>query len=373
MHQEHISLAVDVTSEGEPPREFRIFTKGEVKTRKGAFIFDEQAALDVTAEATEFGNEFPLDYAHSMFSALAPNPAESHKAAGWFKPEIREGELWATSVTWTPDATKYLKNREYRYISPTFEHKDKRVTRLLNVALTNIPASHKLEPLMAHYQGSVDMPEKYREMYRDLPIPIYGTPEMQRALQDLANRPTDAAATATGEIMIKTVALAAGMPAEAAEGEVLSKVTLYREVVSEIGKVTGKDNPREALGTVLAWKEENAKLEAAQAKVAELEGTVRRREVDEKVEEKVRGGFLPPAQRDFAIKLGMHSPEMFEAYLEGLKTKIVNTTSLESAGALPRKPSPGVVVPSAAELAQLHMTEEEYVKTQTKMIESGVL
>jgi hypothetical protein len=121
-----------------------------VKTRKGTFVFDEKAAHHVRNEAEEFGNEFPLDYAHAMFTGFALNPAEAGKAAGWFRPEVRGGELWAASVTWTADATRYLKNREYRYISPTFEHEDKRITRLLNVALTNIPASHNLQPLMAH-------------------------------------------------------------------------------------------------------------------------------------------------------------------------------------------------------------------------------
>jgi hypothetical protein len=143
-------IALDIAGAATPPTEFRIFARGPVKTRKGEFVFDEIAAHRVTSEAADFGNEFPLDYAHAMFSGYAPNPAEAHKAAGWFRPSLRNGELWATAVTWTESARTYLKNREYRYISPTFEHEDRRITRLLNVALTNVPATHGLEPLMAH-------------------------------------------------------------------------------------------------------------------------------------------------------------------------------------------------------------------------------
>src|SRR5262249_10505445 len=70
-------------------------------------------------------------------------------AAGWFVPEVRNGELWATQVRWTPPGASNLKKREYRYISPTFAAPEGRVTRLVSVALTNTPALDNPEPLVA--------------------------------------------------------------------------------------------------------------------------------------------------------------------------------------------------------------------------------
>lgn len=376
MKHDQIALAVKLSGEGEPPSEFRIFTKGEVRTRKGKFLFDDESAAAVTREALDFGNEFPLDYAHSMFSALAPNPAEAHKAAGWFRPEVRDGELWACDVTWTPAATSYLKNREYRYVSPTFEHEDKRIKRLINVALTNVPATHKLKPLMAHSLGDECEAALEQEGLRLLKVQL-GLPAVDPDGPDnttgLPSRATAAAASAEGDNDMKTVALAVGLPSEAAESEVLSRITLHREITAEVQKVTGKDNAREALGTILAWKEETTKLDAAQKRVAELESTVRLREVEEKVEEKIRTGFLEPARRDFAVELGMSNDKMFTAYLDGLTSKIVNREEVAN----PRHRSGSVDldidVPPPAELARLGVTAETYVQTTQLMLKEGSL
>lgn len=147
--------------DGAPPHEFRIFGGGLVTTSKGVFIFDREAGERVMAAAEEWGNEYSLDYGHaSVASGLfgPADPANAHKAAGWFRPELRGYELWARGVSWTPTAARMLANREYRYMSPAFDAESftdskgvsrKRIVRLLNVALTNMPATHGLEPLVA--------------------------------------------------------------------------------------------------------------------------------------------------------------------------------------------------------------------------------
>src|ERR1700686_5124544 len=81
-----------------PPKEFRIFAAGSIETTKGVFLFDEAAAAAVMQKVTEWGNDYPIDYGHSMLDGFSPaDPADKNKAAGWFRPEIRNGELWATN------------------------------------------------------------------------------------------------------------------------------------------------------------------------------------------------------------------------------------------------------------------------------------
>lgn len=134
----------------EPPSEFRIFRAGANSTTKGVLVFDEEAARSVMAAAADWGNDFPLDYGHGMVAFLTPDPAASGAAAGWFRPEVREGELWAAGVRWTERAAGYLRAGEYRYISPTVTVAESgRVLELINVALTNVPATKGLEPLVA--------------------------------------------------------------------------------------------------------------------------------------------------------------------------------------------------------------------------------
>jgi phage I-like protein len=145
------ALPSNVIPHIEPPREFRIFRAGRNSTRKGVFLFDSEAAASVQAKSEAWGVEHTIDYGHAMVAtADAPDPSEAGKAAGWFKLALRNGELWAVDVRWTPAAARAISQGEWRYVSPYFQHdKAGRVLELLNVAITNLPATNHLDPLVA--------------------------------------------------------------------------------------------------------------------------------------------------------------------------------------------------------------------------------
>ena len=86
----------------------------------------------------------PIDYDHLSMEATKPFDGI---AAGWLQGiELRDGgtTLWGL-VEWTPDATRRIENREYRFISPSFMKDyttatgEKVGTKLLAAALTNLP------------------------------------------------------------------------------------------------------------------------------------------------------------------------------------------------------------------------------------------
>jgi phage I-like protein len=88
--------------------------------------------------------ELPIDFDHLSMDPQRPGDGI---AAGWLKQvELRADgdELWG-EVEWTPEAAGFIKNRAYRFISPSFvkdyTHKDgtKIGTTLLAAALTNHP------------------------------------------------------------------------------------------------------------------------------------------------------------------------------------------------------------------------------------------
>jgi phage I-like protein len=137
----------------EPPKEFKIFSAGKVETTKGTFTFDDVAAKSVMAEYAKHGTDLMIDYDHASLADAAIDPALAGKAAGWFDLELRNGELWAVNVRWTPAAEAALRAKEWRYTSPAFALDKGRVTRLLNVAITNLPATRRLDPLMAASAG----------------------------------------------------------------------------------------------------------------------------------------------------------------------------------------------------------------------------
>ena len=144
-------------ADGKLPTEFRLLESGKTKTTKGDILCDASHAAGALTQLAQDGRDLlPIDYDHDMVSMLGSNK----KAAGWFKLAARDGALWATEVTWTPAAAKALSEREYRYFSPALLRDDKGfVTRIINVALTNLPATLNQAALVASENDTMDPEE----------------------------------------------------------------------------------------------------------------------------------------------------------------------------------------------------------------------
>lgn len=292
----HLALFAEGQAERVPPTEFRIFTAGVVSTTKGVFLFDDKAAVAVMTAYQEHGADIPVDYDHMMLDPFAP--MGGGKAAGWLKLEMRSGELWAADVRWTPAGADCLKNAEYRYISPAFYTDDEgRMSRLINVALTNLPATHGLDPLVAANQKTPASGGKEIPAMKSLLIAL-----------GLSENTTEADAV---------VAL----------GRVKEAAALDKNKLSQLLSITGAKDADEAIGIVAGKVEEAKKVGVLSARVAELESGLRRKEVETIVGEKVALGFLTPANRDFAVSLGMDAPKSFDAYLATLTAQVTVDTS----------------------------------------------
>lgn len=135
-----------------PPAEFLLFKQGLNETEHGAFLFDAVAAKSVMAAYKTWGIDLAIDLEHQML-ADAPSPDPGAKdSRGWFKLQLRpDGSLWAVDVRWTADGLQRLTEKRQRYISPAFEAdpKTNRVTKIINVAITSIPATHNTPALVA--------------------------------------------------------------------------------------------------------------------------------------------------------------------------------------------------------------------------------
>jgi len=150
-------LSLALLSGLDPPTEFKLFSKGKNESTKGNFLFDDVAAKSVMSEYEAHGVDLMIDYDHASLSASPVDPANAGKAAAWFNLELRNGELWAVNVRWTEPADGAIRRKEWRYFSPAFTvAKDGRVGSLLNVAVTNIPALHGIEPLVAASKVALD-------------------------------------------------------------------------------------------------------------------------------------------------------------------------------------------------------------------------
>jgi len=128
------------------PTEFQLLPYGriDIEGEPPAYV-DEEAIASVIAHFRRRGNDMVIDYEHQTLKDVqAP-------AAGWIKRLVDRGRegLWAV-VEWTERAKQYLKNKEYRYFSPVFwVTKDgRKVVRIENVALTNLPKINQLRPIV---------------------------------------------------------------------------------------------------------------------------------------------------------------------------------------------------------------------------------
>lgn len=270
LDENQVKIEVLLNSSGQPPSEFRIFKAGANDTSKGVFNLSADGIMSCLDCAQKHGNELCVDYDHAMFSALAVDPAQAKKAAGWFKLAQKDGDLWAVDVRWTPKATEMLASREYRYISPAFKSINGEITEVINVALTNLPATHNLTPLMASQ-------------------------------------------THTEEEDMKTLLTALHVEAEA---DALSKIAALQEAEVSLLSACEVKTTSEALGKVMAWKSAAAQFEKLSQDMAELKAAQHKAAVEAIVGEAVKSGKATPAQSEVLLSMGMKDIDMLKAFVD---------------------------------------------------------
>lgn len=267
---------VTLTASDKPPTELRMFEAGETDTTKGKFTVD----LDrVMKRFREIGKDkLPFDYGHAMVSF-----GGDQRAAAWFVPEVRNGELWAVNIEWTPRALRELGDREWRFYSPAFramwpdrDEEPAIITELINCALTNLPATKNQKPIVASEDFETDNNNTRK-------------PRMKLILQKLG-------VSEEGEAIVRVDQLITG---ESANIALLSSL--------------GFKNVTELASAFSASQEtvKKMKTEARNATIAQLS----------------KDGRLPPSQHDFARML---SDEQFEVFVKGLPESVAPAPSAPS-------------------------------------------
>lgn len=267
------------------PTEFQLFPAGEFETTKGTFLFDAAAAESVMKRWQDWGNRYPVDYGHAMVDEKPVDPAESGKAAGWFDLQVRDGALWAVHVEWTPKGAEFLCQREYRHHSPAFkaEEKTRRITELVNTALTNLPATKGQQPLVASRTGEPPPQELHTMDPKTLTV-------LLSALQ---------------------------LQESASEAEALGVVMALKGVRTELYALTGKPDTTEALREIRAWQKASIELKVVRAELEKAQESSKAEKVEQLVTAALETGKLIPAQVDWAKDYGEKDLAGLEKFLEG--------------------------------------------------------
>ena len=150
-------------AQGNPASEIQLFKMGEFEHWSGeTFKVDQEfiESMIVNFESMKSTSKdqkiIPLDYNHGSLS-FGP---EEGKAAGWVVDLFSKEDGLYAKVEWTAKASEYIKNGEYRYISPEFSidvtdeyGEDVQGAVLYAAALTNRPFLKGMSPVTLSAKG----------------------------------------------------------------------------------------------------------------------------------------------------------------------------------------------------------------------------
>lgn len=272
---------IDVSS---APEEIKILPYGDVKSRKGPFRVDKESYDCMFKYFTERGLDLVIDYEHQTLEGVqAP-------AAGWIKNlsyKVNDG-IYAT-VEWTEKAKEYLKNKEYRYLSPVIlkRKEDGKAVQLHSVGLTNTPAIDGMEAIINKLDdGGKEMDLKQIA----LALGLAEDATIEQIVEAIKALITNAEAMKDEE---KTVACK----------EVLEALELKEDAtVAEVkGKIIALKNPAGYVST-----EEFLKLK----------NSIEKKESNELVQVALGEGKITPAQKAWAEQIALKDPEGFKEFLK---------------------------------------------------------
>ncbi len=276
-----------VAADGKPPTEFRIFAYGVNTSDKGDFVFDEKAAREVMAAFSKKGSALTMDYEHQALNSSINGHPAPNSCKGW-TPAIRQNaegkpELWATNVQWTERAAGMISTGEYNHFSPAFEAdpKSMRIERIINMALTNIPALDNQAPLIAASAGAITMKTKCKIC--------------QKALKFGDDDGDGDEVMCCDHAVIPKMSAVFGLKADAAQSSVIDAATEASHFRSTVIELTGAKNPVEALGIIGTLKSRNDEIVALKKQIADNETTALSKEFDGVLDEASKAGKLAPS------------------------------------------------------------------------------
>lgn len=248
------------------PGTIRVLPLGRVDSSKGTFFVDAESFQLMTAGIAKRGVDLVVDYEHqTLGGGEAP-------AAGWVK-ALRMGEGYIEAdVDWTARGSEYLKNREYRYLSPvvTVRKSDGKATGLHSLALTNTPAIENMTAIVnsENFEGGNNTMDFRNALIRLLNLGQDATDEQIEEAVEARLKGGDEAVVAN-KAVCELLGLKAGAPA------------------SDVA-----------------------------AKIQGLQTTIDTRTANDAVELALKDGKITPAQKEWAESYALSDPKGFAAFVQ---------------------------------------------------------
>ncbi len=279
------------------PEEIKILPLGHVHSQKGDFEVDDESIKLIVEQFKNRNVDLVIDYEHQTLKDVqAP-------AGGWVEKIYKGTDAIMAKVKWTDKAKEYLKNREYRYLSPVVivRKKDRKAAGLHSVALTNTPAIDGMFAVV-NSLGTDGMEENEEETGMDIKelVKLLGLPET--ATEEEVKSALEAAKAALGENKDDDAGSDGNEPGAS---PVANSVVLSLLGLSENAKT------EDAAAAIMALKAGTGNNELVALK-EELE----KRNADDMVQTALKAGKITAAQKEWALSYALSDKDGFKAFMD---------------------------------------------------------
>ncbi len=299
-----------------------------------------QAVIDATA-AVQRDTDLFIDYDHQ--SVLAVPNGGTAKAAGWIKGLSVEADGIHAEVEWTAPALAALEAGEYRYVSPHFRfaQADGRITRLVNVGLTNSPNLDLAAIAAADMALSTGDQKPMKSVAEALGLSADASEEeVLAAIKDMMEKSTAQSAQLTAiDKTLADVRVTVGVAADA-DGTAIATALAEKAASFDPAQFV----PRASYDALAKGVREEAEKSAIAA-----------------VDQAVADGKVPPAQRAWALDLVKKDKASFHSFIAGAAPFAAGDIITEKSG---DKDAPKLSADEAAIASQLGLTEEKFLKSR---------
>lgn len=309
--------------------------------RGGRWYVGDENGYALADDINNTAIDLMIDYEHQTL--YIQDNGKGNPAAGWItKAEYISGEGLFADVRWTPQATQEIKDGVYRYLSPLFlTDGSGMVIKVLNAALTNRPALHNLQEVVAmsnQFAKFLTPKEEENPPMKSLLIKLFA----------LSENATDE------QITEKLTALSA---AKGDSPVALSDV--YAELAKEKSQVVALsakvNNPDPAKFVALS------DLQAVQTELNGLKQQINDKERDALIQTALSDGRLLPAQKAWAESLGKTNLQALSDYL-GTVTPNPALGGQPQAGNPPTEQKVALSAGEVAAAMSLGLTAEEFAE-----------
>ena len=287
------------------PTEIKILPLGRVHSQKGDFNVDEESFELIRKQFKDRKLDLVIDYEHQTLSDVqAP-------AGGWIKELYKGEDAIIAKVEWTAKAAEYLKNKEYRYLSPVVlvRKRDQKATAIHSVALTNTPAIDGMFALV----NSLDIEDiseggnimDLKELAKALGLPETATEEeIKKAVEDAAK-----AAERLKEMEEKKPE---DKPGEGGKPQEVAEVVANSTILSMLGLKEGAKT-EDVAASIMALK---TGTPDTQAELLALKQRMQERDADEEVQKALKAGKITAAQSGWAKSYALKDMDGFKGVVE---------------------------------------------------------